>query len=164
MVRATNHMSPALERVLAPPPGAPPTTAGMDPRLDIAVVFTSLDTTAAALRKASDLATHLGRRITLVVPQIVPYPLPLTSPPVLLDWNEKRFRDISSESGVETTVLIYLCRDRREALATALSPRSLVVVGGRKRWWPTAEQRLARQLGRAGHQVIFTEMGGSLHA
>jgi hypothetical protein len=38
-----------------------------------------------------------------------------------------------------------------------LSPRSLVIVGGRKRRWPTAEERLARQLRRNGHEVIFTE-------
>jgi len=111
----------------------------------------------AALRKAGDLANRLSGRITLVVPQVVPYPLPLTSPPVLLDWNEKRFRVIASESPVETTVLIYLCRDRLKTLTTELSSRSLVVVGGRKRWWPTAEKRLARKLRRAGHEVLFAE-------
>ena len=54
-------------------------------------------------------------------------------------------------------MLIYLCRDRVETLTAVLSPHSLVVIGGRKRWWPTAEKRLARKLRRAGHEVIFTE-------
>jgi len=44
-----------------------------------------------------------------------------------------------------------------ETLKAVLSQRSLVVVGGHKRWWPTPEKRLARKLRRAGHEVIFTE-------
>jgi len=152
-------MSLALERVLAPSPGypAPPAIEETRSRLNVAVVFTSVEPTLTALRKAGALANRLSGRITLLVPQVVPYPLPLTSPPVLLDWNEKRFRVIASESPVETTVQIYLCRDRLGTLTTELSPRSLVVVGGRKRWWPTAEKRLARKLRHAGHEVIFTE-------
>jgi hypothetical protein len=33
----------------------------------------------------------------MIVPQIVPYPLPLTSPPVLVDFNERRLRVIASK-------------------------------------------------------------------
>jgi hypothetical protein len=156
----------ALKKVLAPSSGypAPPATEETESRLNVAVVFTSVEATMAALRKAGALANRLSGRITLVVPQVVPYPLPLTSPPVLLDWNEKRFREIASESPVETTVLIFLCRNWLETLSAVLSPRSLVVVGGRKRWWPTAEKRLARQLRRAGHEVIFTETGRASNA
>ncbi len=159
IVGAMSEMSPALERVLAPSPGypAPPAVEKKEPQLSVAVIFTSVDATLAALRKAGALANRLRGRITLLVPQVVPYPLPLTSPPVLLDWNEKRFRVLAGESPIETTILIYLCRDRLETLSTVLSSRSLVVVGGRKRWWPTAEQRLAQKLRRAGHEVVFTE-------
>jgi hypothetical protein len=159
IVGGKNEMRLALERVLAPSPGfpAPPAIDDKKPRLNVAVVFTSVEATLAALREAGALANRLSGRITLLVPQVVPYPLPLTSPPVLLDWNERRFRVIASESPVETTVAIYLCRDRLETLTGVLSPRSLVVVGGRKRWWPTAEKRLARELRRAGHEVVFTE-------
>ena len=159
IVGAKNDMSLALERVLAPASGfpAPPAIGETESRLNVAVIFTSVQSTLAALKKAGALANRLSGRITLVVPQVVPYPLPLTSPPVLLDWNEKRFRVIAGESPVETTVQIYLCRDRLETLTAVLSPRSLVVVGGPKRWWPTAEQRLVRTLRRAGQEVIFTE-------
>jgi len=34
---------------------------------------------------------------------------------------------------------------------------SIVILGGRKRWWPTKEERLARQLRRAGYEVLFKE-------
>jgi hypothetical protein len=91
------------------------------------------------------------------VPQIVPYPLPLTSPPVLVDFNERRLRVIASHCRVETRVSIYLCRNPLETLQSVLKPHSLVVVGSRKRWWPTAEKRLAKKLRRFGHQVVVTE-------
>lgn len=152
-------MSVALERVPVPSPGYPhhQTIQETGSRLNVAVVFTSVESTLAALRKAAALASRLTGRTTLVVPQVVPYPLPLGSPPVLLGWNEKRFRAIASQSPVETTVLICLCRDPLEALIPVLSPRSLVVIGGRRRRWPTAEQRLACELRHAGHEVIFAE-------
>jgi hypothetical protein len=152
-------MSLAVERTLVPSPGqpAPPPSEEAGSSLNVAVVFTSVDSTLVALRKAGVLADRLKGRITLLVPQLVPYHLPIESPPVLVDWNEKRFRVIASESPVETTVQIFLCRDRLETLKLVLSPHSLVVIGGRKRWWPTDEQRLARALRHAGHEVIFTE-------
>jgi hypothetical protein len=150
----------ALERKLRPLTGHPihPTDSGPEAKLNISVVFTSVDATLTALRAAARLASSLSAQITLLVPQVVPFPVPLESPPVLLDWNERRFRVIAAESPVETTVQIYLCRDRLDALGTVLLPRSIVVIGSRRRWWPTAERRLARHLRRSGHEVIVTEM------
>jgi hypothetical protein len=152
-------MSLALQRTLGLAPSRPeaPAPPDREARLNIDVVFTSVEATLVALKKAAELANRLGARITLVVPQVVPYPLPLESPPVLLDWNERRFRVIAEQSPVETTVHLYLCRDRVQMLRDALRPHSLVVLGGRKRWWPTAEDRLARELRRQGHEVILAE-------
>lgn len=149
----------AFERILQPSTGHParPEAEKTEQRLNISVIFTSVEATLTALKRAGTLASSLGARITLLVPQVVPYPLPLESPPVLLDWNERRFRVIASESPVETTVRIYLCRDSFETLASVLGAGSIVVIGGRKRWWPTREKNLARQLRRAGHEVVLTE-------
>ncbi len=152
-------MTLAFQKVLAPAAAHPEGqgTADDGARLHVTVVFTSARPTIAALKRAGELATRLNARITLVAPQVVPYPLPLSSPPVLIDFSEQRFRAIADESPVETTVRVYLCRDREETLLAMLKPQSLVVVGGRKRWWPTEEKRLARKLRRAGHEVVFTE-------
>jgi hypothetical protein len=149
-----------LEKVVLPAIRQPDRSDAVEAeeRLSIAVIYTSVESTLAALKKAGALASSLGARITLLAPQVVPFPLPLESPPILLDWNEQRFRDIASQSPVETTVRLYLCRDSNELLASALPPKSLVIVGGPKTFWPVRrEKRLAAKLRRAGHQVIFTE-------
>jgi hypothetical protein len=153
-------MAIVLEKHLTPAIGRPGLVevGREDSRLDIAVVFTSVESTLAALRHASSLSHSLAGRITLLVPQIVPYTLPLTSPPVLIDWNERRFRVIAEASPVDITVRLYLCRDRDETLKQVPSRRSLVVLGGPRRWWRfTAEKRLARKLRRSGHEVVFIE-------
>lgn len=152
-------MALAMERMIAPVTGvpAPPFAEETDAKLDISVVFTSIDATLAALKEAGHLASSLGACITLVMPQIVPYPLPLTGPPVPVDFNERRLHVIANHCRVETRVSIYLCRDALETLQSVLKPHSLVVVGSRKRWWPTAEKRLAAKLRRLGHQVLVTE-------
>ena len=152
-------MSPVLEKSLSPaaPQPSGPAAGEANSRLNVAVIFTSVEATLAALKQAAELACPVNASLTLIVPQIVPYPLPLTSPPVLLDFSERRFRVIADQSRVETTVRIYLCRDRDVMLRGILRPRSLVVIGGTKQWWPTPERRLARKLRRAGHEVILTE-------
>jgi len=152
-------MALAFEKMFIPAVARPgiPARVEKQTRLGVVVVFTSVEATVHALRKAGVLAARLGAQITLVVPQVVPYPLPLTSPPVLLDFSERRFRVIAAESPVETTVRLYLCRDQMETLATVLEPNSLIVLGGRRRWWPTQEKSLARRLRRAGHEVLLEE-------
>ena len=156
-------MALALERMIAPVTGAParPFPEKTGAKLDVSVVFTSVDATLAALKAAGNLlgnrASSLGGHITLIVPQIVPYPLPLTRPPVPVDFTERRLRVIASDCRVDTSICVYLCRDPLETLKAVLKPHSLVIVGSRKRWWPTTEKRLAAKLRNAGHEVIVTE-------
>ena len=153
-------MALALNRTVRPGISRPETgrPAQGETRLNVHVVYTSVAPTLSALRRAGELANQLGAHITLLVPQVVPWPLPLESPPVLLDWNERRFNVIARESPVETAVLLYLCRDHTETLLKVLAPHSVVVLGGPKRWWPSPERRLARRLRNAGHAVVFEEM------
>ena len=152
-------MALAIEKVWVPVAGhpAPPAKIEAERKLNIAVVFTSVESTLAALREAATLAQSLRARIQLVVPQVVPYPLPLESPPVLVEFSERRFRVVAAESLVETSVQIYLCRNRFDTLSSFLKHGSIVVLGGPKHWWPTKDQILASRLRRAGYEVIFKE-------
>jgi hypothetical protein len=139
-------------------PASPPGTNESEGKLEITVIFTSADATLAAIDRAGALLRGLNCHISLVAAQSVPYPLPLERPPVLLGFNKQRLVDIASESPVDTTVHLYLCRWRSETLASALKPGTVVFIGGRKRWWPTWEKSLARKLRRTGFTVIFLEL------
>jgi hypothetical protein len=58
------------------------------------------------------------------------------------------------EGPIETTVHLYLCRDRLDTLGQVLKPHSLVIIGGR-RWWPNDASYFARMLRSIGRHVIL---------
>lgn len=128
-----------------------------DSKLEIFVVSTSAELARATLKKAGSLASRLGARILVWVMQAVPYTLPLSASAELLSLDANLIRKIADECQVDTTVFWCACRDEWETLQAGLIPGSLVVVGVRRRWWPTREKSLARKLRRAGHEVILTE-------
>lgn len=130
-------------------------------KLDLKVIFTDLRKTAAALSTARTMARGLGARITLIVAQVVPYPLPLATPDVPVEFTENLLESIASDQDAggcddaDTTVEIYLCRDRCETIRRALPADSVVIVGARKwRWWPSWEQHLTRVLRDDGRRVL----------
>ena len=125
--------------------------------LQVLVLFTDVPSTLEALRYAANLPHAERAPIHLLVPQIVPYPLPLHEPDVQTSLLAKRFRIIAAEVKVETEVEILLCRDPWEAIQHALATPKLVVIGGRRRWWPSREQRMAKRLREEGHYVVLTE-------
>jgi hypothetical protein len=148
-----------VERLPIPAIGLPafPKSDETKQRLEIVVVHTSVQATLTALTRAAALAKGLNARLRLVMMNVIPYPLPLDSPPVRRDFCERHFVEIASASPIETTVHLCMCRQRLETLIALLRPRSLLVIGGHKSWWPTKEEKLARELRRAGHEVILAE-------
>ena len=132
-------------------------SSGGGSNLDIHVIFTNLADTQATLKAAGGLARDLHARVTILAAQVVPYPLPLDRPPVPIEFTEQALGRMAKEQDVEVTVKVYLCRDQRETIRQALQPDSVVVIGGRKRWWPTAEQSLAGILKRDGHRVVLVQ-------
>jgi len=60
---------------------------------------------------------------------------------------------------LESTAIPSVCRQLPVA-DEVLAPRSLVVIGARRRWWPTGEGWLARKLRREGHEVVLAEVEG----
>ena len=130
--------------------------------LEVNVIFTDPEGTAAALKFAQGFARELGTRIQLCAVLAVPLRLPLDQPPVSVAFLQENLQNLASQvtDGFEPTVHLYLCRDRVPALLQVLRPNSLVVLGGRKHWWPTAESKLARALRAKGHRVIFLDSRG----
>ena len=123
--------------------------------LRVFVLYTTGELTQAALAEAGVLLRNLAVEITLLAVQIVPFPLPLEFPAVAPEFLKRRLRTIAGEIGSEVDVQLIFARDLYFALEWVLPSHSLVVVAAKKRWWPTAETKLARRLGRAGHSVAL---------
>ena len=141
---------------------SPDPNTGSEAGLKVNVIFTTTEGTLAALQAAAHLTTYLDARIRLIMLQVVSHRLPLERPPVSAEFTAQRIRALSTSAGVETDALLVLCRDERRTLIEFLKPQSLVMLGGRKRRWPTKEQRLARLLKQHGHEVILTDWWRSL--
>jgi len=131
---------------------------GDEPRMDIIVVFTDEAGTRAALQMAYALSRKLRAYIRLFVPYEVPYTLPLHKPGVAVEFLAGQIRDLISTVSFGIEGHLHLCRDKRRALRLLLTPHSLVVVGGKKRWWQTSAQEIERSLRDDGHQVIFAQL------
>jgi hypothetical protein len=126
-------------------------------RLPVFVVFTSIDRTLKALEKACELAMPLQTRIEILAVQTVPFALPLDDPSVPFEFLVKRLGEMAARFPGQIKISAYLCRDLLEALKRVLNRDCLVVLGVRKRWWPTSDERLARKLRDAGCHVILVE-------
>lgn len=128
-----------------------------DHQFEINVVFTTAKGTMAALKAAQVLAHDLDAQTLLLVPQVVPLQFPLSSPPVSIAFTQRRAYAMAMDCqrGGDIRVQVYLCGDRQKCLIKVLKPQSLVLIGGKKRWWPAPEQKLAEALRVGGHKVIF---------
>ena len=141
---------------------AEPIVSDSGRKLDLKVIFTDLRKTAAALATARTMARGLGARITLLVAQVVPYPLPLSAPDVPVEFTEQLLESVAA--GDETTVEIFLCRDRwRGLIRSMVPPDSVVIIGARKRrWWPgwllSWERNLTNKLRHDGRRVLVVTL------
>jgi hypothetical protein len=127
-------------------------------RLEVFVILTDAPGTLAALQMAEGLAQQLEAHIRLLMPYEVPYALPLTEPAVAVEFLEGQIRALAGKTRLEVAAQVCLCRDKRSALGLLLRPHSLIVIGGKQRWWPTRAQKLAQHLHKCGHNVIFAEL------
>jgi hypothetical protein len=128
--------------------------------VEVNVIFTDLQATSAALKVAKSFARDLGARIRLRAAIAVPFRLPLDQPPVPVAFLRGMLRKLVPQLEKDTfdpTVHLYLCRDQARLLLQALRSNSVVVIGGRKRWWPTAQSLMADALRSKGHRVIFVD-------
>jgi hypothetical protein len=133
---------------------AEPPHISLEPEKSVSVIFTSCNLTVKALEKAAEMAKPLGANIVVVAVQAVPYSVPLDRPPVPMEFVMRRFEEAASRYPEKIQVFGYLCRDPMEAFKRILNHHSPVVMGIRKRWWPTRDEKLSRRLRRAGYDVI----------
>jgi hypothetical protein len=134
--------------------------------LDVNVIFTTWPGTEAALCTASHWCCCLGARILLWSPHIVPRRFSLTVPPVSTAFMQQRLQSlvVACCKDLEVMIQVSLCGDSEQCLLNVLELDSIVLVGGKKCWLPTQEQKLASLLQSCGHRVLFIPSVGNVPA
>jgi hypothetical protein len=125
--------------------------------LGVVIPYTTSELTKAALRHAG-VCTDLNVHVSLVDIQIVPFPCPLDQPPIDKEFSEQRLRDLLMESRLAGSAEVLYTRDWLDGFRRVLEPKSLVILGTKRRWWRTREEKLARALSKAGHQVMLLHL------
>ena len=122
------------------------------------VIATGYEGTLSALAEARRRVYGVdAARIVLLVPHPVSYAAP-PDPDAAAGISEQ-YRLLAASAGVDAVVRVCFCRKREDAFRWMLGKRSVVVMGGRHRWWwPTAAQQMARWLKKAGHDVVFAAL------
>jgi hypothetical protein len=122
----------------------------------LSVVATTLEGTEAALAAAKHVAQERGAHVSLLVPRVdspAPTPERFTD---TTNWLVSRYEQVARDVGQPVRVRVCACRNVAEAAALLSPANGTLFVGGPERWWwPTAEERLAAELRRAGRDVVF---------
>jgi hypothetical protein len=129
--------------------------------LSLNVLYTNPEATAVALQTAESLARDLQATIHVRAMVSVPHRLSIDNPPVSTPFLVRLLREIVERFGSaarQYVLHIYVCRSRIDTLLRVLRPSSLIVIGGRRRLWPTAETRLSKEVAAAGHSVAFVDL------
>ena len=122
------------------------------------VIATTTEGTRVALLQAKRTASA-GEPIVLLVAHVTTFSA-LRDGPADTARVVENYQAIARAAGVEVIVRLCHCRSYRDIVRWMLGRSSLIVIGGRRRrWWPTAAQRMFRVLERAGHSVVFADVG-----
>lgn len=125
-------------------------------KIPVSVVFTNIEGTLAALNAAAHLSVGLGAQIVVLATEVVSFRYLAQGLSDSLGFfqrlcealvNECRLQDVSIE--------VHLCRDQVECLKSVLRPRSIVLIGARRRWWPWRERGLQRALKQRGFDALL---------
>jgi hypothetical protein len=128
---------------------------GFAGELDVVVPYTEWSVTDALLKRVVALTAGLNARLTLVAVHTVPYPAPFGCPTAVHSYLVEQLVDLASRCPLPVNPQVVLARGRTEGFAYVLKPESIVLLGARKHWWRTEEERLARTLARDGHKVVL---------
>jgi len=128
---------------------------GAGKEIEVVVLYTEPAVTAAVLSRVRSLTAGLNARVSLVAAHTLPYPLPFVCPEAAHAHLVEQLVELAGECPIPVTPQVVMARDRDEGIRFLLKPASTVLVGTRRRLFPSHEERLARTLARDGHKVAL---------
>jgi hypothetical protein len=119
------------------------------------VLYTDVEETLCAVRVADQLASAIGGGVTVIHFRMFGFAEPLDHPAGPSPVEAAAFTAGLAAEDCDARVRVCLCRDARQAIRSVIDRHSLVVIGGRRRWWPTPSSRWRRTLEEEGYAVVF---------
>jgi hypothetical protein len=129
--------------------------APSEAELELVIPFTEPPLTRAVLDRVATLTGGLNARVSLIAVHTVPYATTFGCPSSTHAFLVEQLVELSSACPLPVSAQVVLARTREAGLEFALKPGSTVAIGACRRWWRTAEERLARTLAAAGHKVVL---------
>jgi hypothetical protein len=154
------HIAEHLGKTLESSKQEPGSGTEQTPPMSVNVVYSSPEATITALRAAEALTRELNATVHIRAMIAVPRQLAIDSAFTAAQFFYRLISDLVERVGskdCEYVLHIYVCRCRIETLLKVLGPSSILVIGGRRRFWPTAESRLSKAAISAGHSVAFVD-------
>jgi hypothetical protein len=135
----------------------PGTLAATEPvdELEVVVPYTQPAVTDAVLKRAASLTAGLNVRLKLIAVHAVPFPADFECPASVHAHLVEQLSDLASRCPFPVDAQVVLARSQEEGLRYMLKPESTVLVGVRKHFWRTSEERLAKALVVDGHKVAL---------
>jgi hypothetical protein len=128
---------------------------GVSAEIELAIPYTEKYLAGAVLERAMALGAGLNARISLVAVHAAPYPLEFGCPSSTHAFLVERLVELAGRCPLPVTAEVIMARSQEEGFRNAFHSSATVLVGSRRRWWRTAEEKLARALARDGRQVVL---------
>jgi len=123
--------------------------------LELVVLYTGPETTAAVLERAAQLTAGLNATVALVAVCAVPYQSPYGCPLSVRTHLLERLTELATGCRLPVCAHLVLAPSRNDGFHCFLTPRSIVLIGARRRPWRVREEKLARELADNGHRVAL---------
>src|SRR5580658_1416400 len=126
--------------------------------IEVVVPFTEWAVTEAVMNRAAAFTANLNASLMLIAVHTVPYPMPFGCPALVHARLVDQLIDLASRCPLPVNPQVVLARTCEEGFRHALKPESTVLLGTRRRFWKTSEERLAITLARDGHHVALVHV------